>query len=92
MGLGMIVMYVGYAILFWTIQAFQGNSQDSFTSYLLPFAPKNPGVATLGSLGGGSNSTPAPTPADTKAASKATPAPPTTKAPGSGPGGGGPNA
>ncbi len=85
MGLGLIVSYIGYAVLYWTIQAFQGNSQDSFTSYLLPFVPKNPGVATLGSGsgGGGSNSTPAPTPADIKTASKA----PTGKSPQSGPGG-----
>ena len=69
-GLGIIVMYVGYAVIYWALQAFQGNSQDSFISYILPFAPKNPGVTTIPAAGGGSNSTPAPAPADTKAAAK----------------------
>ena len=73
MGLGIVVMYLGYAILYWAIEAIQGNSQDSLSSYIIPFAPKNPGVATIPIIGGGSAaSAKTPAPADTKTAAKTT--------------------
>lgn len=64
-GLGMIVLYIGYAALYWAIESFQGNDQQSFISYLVPFAPQTP--SDVGAVGTKtSNSTPAPTPADVK--------------------------
>jgi hypothetical protein len=37
MGLGMIVAFLGYAILYWGIQSLQGNTQDPFVKSILPF-------------------------------------------------------
>ena len=36
MGVGMIVMYLGYAIIYWGVNAIQSKSQPSFVSYLIP--------------------------------------------------------
>lgn len=41
-GLGLILLQIGYAVVYWGLQAIQGNSQDSFVSYVLPFASKYP--------------------------------------------------
>lgn len=37
-GIGLILVAIGYAIVYWGIQAIQGNQQDSFISYVFPFA------------------------------------------------------
>jgi hypothetical protein len=36
MGLGLIIAYIGYAIVFWGVAALQGRKQPSFGYYLLP--------------------------------------------------------
>jgi uncharacterized membrane protein YdbT with pleckstrin-like domain len=50
-GIGLIVSYLGYAVLYWALQSFQGNQQSSFISYILPFAPKDGGTDMLATLG-----------------------------------------
>lgn len=37
LGFGLMIAYLGYAILYWGVEAIQGKPQDSFASYLLPF-------------------------------------------------------
>jgi hypothetical protein len=37
MGLGLIIMYIGYAIIYWGVNAIQGKRQDTFVTYILPF-------------------------------------------------------
>lgn len=41
-GLGLILIQLGYAVVYWGLQAIQGNPQDNFVSYILPFASKYP--------------------------------------------------
>lgn len=85
-GLGMIVLYLGYAVIYWAIQSFQGNSQDSFISYLIPGAPTNSGGSSQstspagtppgvkGPVGANGQTIPVPnTPADQKSAVKIPP-------------------
>jgi hypothetical protein len=36
-GVGLFMISLGYAIVYWGIQAIQGNPQGSFVSYLFPF-------------------------------------------------------
>lgn len=48
-GIGIIVMYIGYAIVLWGVNSFQGNSQAPFISQIFPFdspttAPTSPTV------------------------------------------------
>jgi hypothetical protein len=49
--LGLFLMYLGYAVLYWGWNGIQGKSQDSFASYLIPSAP-NPKTS-----GGGGQAT-----------------------------------
>lgn len=84
-GIGIILIYLGYAIYYWALNAIQGKSQDSFAHYILPFAPKqsagfSPNVSgNVASTGGSPSATPpAPgAPAATKSATK--PNQPSTK-------------
>lgn len=62
MGIGLILTYLGYAICYWALRAIQGESQDSFGSYLFP---------TAKTTGGGGSTSP-PTPAGSPATTKAT--------------------
>lgn len=67
-GIGLFLIYLGYAVIYWSLRAIQGESQDSFITYLYPSANKS---------GGGSQNasppTPAGSPANTKAAANASP-------------------
>lgn len=80
-GLGIITGYIGYAVLVWAIQAF-GGTQDSFSSYIFPFAPNSPSSSGINVGAGASSGTP-PAPADNAKRTKSTgitSAPPTGKA------------
>lgn len=37
-GIGLVVMYLGYAMAYWALQSIQGKPQTHFVTYLLPFA------------------------------------------------------
>lgn len=37
-GVGLFMVALGYAIVYWGVQAIQGHTQGSFVSYLFPFA------------------------------------------------------
>lgn len=37
-GIGLFLIALGYAIVYWGVHAIQGKSQGSFVSYLFPFA------------------------------------------------------
>lgn len=37
-GIGIIILYWGYACVSWGVNAFQGNSQSPFVSQIFPFA------------------------------------------------------
>lgn len=36
--IGLFVFFLGYAVLYWGLQAVQGNSQQSFVTYIVPWA------------------------------------------------------
>jgi hypothetical protein len=36
-GIGLFFVSLGYSVVYWGVQAIQGNSQGSFVSYLFPF-------------------------------------------------------
>lgn len=38
MSLGLILILLGYSVLYWGFQAIQGKSQPGFVTYILPFA------------------------------------------------------
>lgn len=38
MGIGLIMMLYGYAIIYWGVNAIQGKPQDKFVTYIFPFA------------------------------------------------------
>ena len=40
-GIGLLLIYLGYAIIYWSLNSIQGNQQDSFAKYLFPFAPQS---------------------------------------------------
>lgn len=37
-GVGLLIAFIGYAVLYYGVNAIQGNSQGSFVSYVFPFA------------------------------------------------------
>ena len=39
--IGLFSMFLGYCLIYWALQAFEGNQQDSFVTYIFPGA--NPG-------------------------------------------------
>lgn len=47
-GIGLVVSYIGYCILYWALQSIQGKTQPSFAKYLFPFGqgPDSTGVGT----------------------------------------------
>jgi hypothetical protein len=40
-GIGLFLIVIGYSIIYWGINAVQGNSQDNFISYIFPFVDKS---------------------------------------------------
>lgn len=40
-GIGLLVSYLGYAVVYWALESIQGNAQPSFSNYLFPFTKKN---------------------------------------------------
>lgn len=36
-GVGLLLIVLGYAIVYWGVQAIQGKPQGSFVSYVFPF-------------------------------------------------------
>lgn len=36
--IGLLLAFFGYAIIYWALNAIQGNSQQSFITYVFPFA------------------------------------------------------
>lgn len=37
-GIGILTMFIGYAIIYWAINAFEGKSQNPFITYIFPWA------------------------------------------------------
>lgn len=36
-GLGLVVMFIGYTVIFWAVQAIQRKDQAPFTHYIFPW-------------------------------------------------------
>lgn len=37
-GLGILIAFFGYAILYWGVEAIQGNNQPHFVTYVFPWS------------------------------------------------------